>query len=44
MIIANTIRDIINQLQKFNISTEMKSLESPDWIVYETIDNEIVGA
>ena len=44
MIIANTTRDIISQLQKFNVSTEMKSLESSDWIVYETKDNEIVGA
>ena len=41
---ANTTQDIINQLRKFNISTEMKSLESSDWIVYETINNEIVGA
>ena len=44
MNIANTTRDIINQLRKFNISTEMKSLESSDWIVYETINSEIVGA
>ena len=44
MNIANTTRDIINQLRKFNISTEMKSLESSDWIVYETIDNQILGA
>ena len=44
MNIANTTRDIINQLQKFDISTEMKSLESSDWIVYETIDNQILGA
>ena len=44
MNIANTTQDIINQLRKFNISTEMKSLESSDWIVYETIDSEIVGA
>jgi len=42
--IVNTTRDIIYQLRKFNISTEMKSLESSDWIVYETMDNEIVGA
>jgi len=42
--ITNTTLDIIKQLQKSNISTEMKSLESTDWIVYETIDNEIVGA
>ena len=41
---ANTTQDIINQLQKFDISTKMKSLESSDWIVYETVDNEIVGA
>ena len=41
---ANTTQDIINQLRKFNISTEMKSLESSDWIVYETIDNQILGA
>ena len=44
MNIANTTRDIINQLRKFDISTEMKSLESSDWIVYETINSEIVGA
>ena len=44
MNIANTTRDIINQLQKFDISTEMKSLESSDWVVYETIDNQILGA
>ena len=44
MNIANTTQDIINQLRKFNISTEMKSLESSDWIVYETIDNQILGA
>ena len=44
MNIANTTQDIINQLRKFNISTEMKSLESSDWIVYETINSEIVGA
>ena len=44
MNIVNTTRDIIYQLRKFNISTEMKSLESSDWIVYETINNEIVGA
>ena len=41
---TNTTQDVINQLQKFNISTKMKSLESSDWIVYETVDNEIVGA
>ena len=41
---GNTTQDIINQLQKFDISTEMKSLESSDWIVYETIDNQILGA
>ena len=44
MNITNTTQDIINQLRKFNISTKMRSLESSDWIVYETIDNEIVGA
>ena len=44
MNIVNTTRDIIYQLRKFNISTEMKSLESSDWIVYETIDNQILGA
>ena len=26
------------------ISDEMKSIESSDWIIYETIDNEIIGA
>ena len=44
MRMVNTTQDIINQLQKFDISTEMKSLESSDWVVYETIDNQILGA
>ena len=44
MNIKNTNDEIVKQLRLHNISTKMRSLESSDWIVYETIDNEIVGA
>ena len=44
MIIANPTQNIINQLQKFNILTELKSLESSNWTISETKCNKIVGA
>ena len=44
MNIENTNDEIVKQLRLHNISTKMRSLESSDWIVYETVDNEIVGA
>ena len=42
--VTKTNVEIIKQLQFFNISTKMRSLESSDWIVYEQIDDKIMGA
>ena len=44
MQVTKTNVEIIKQLQFFNISTKMRSLESSDWIVYEQIDDKIMGA
>ena len=44
MQVTKTTVEIIKQLQFFNISTKMRSLESSDWIVYEQIDDKIMGA
>ena len=41
---VNVDKNIITKLRESGISDEMKSIESSDWIVYETIDNEIIGA
>ena len=41
---VNVDKNIITKLRESGISDEMKSIESSDWIIYETIDNEIVGA
>ena len=35
---------MIKQLRLHNISTKMQSLESADWIVYETDNDQMVGA
>ena len=42
--VTKTNVEIIKQLQFFNISTKMRSLESSDRIVYEQIDDKIMGA
>ena len=44
MQIVNVDKNIISKLRESGISDEMKSIESSDWIIYETIDNEIIGA
>ena len=44
MRILNVDSKIIKELRRSGISKEMRSLESSDWIVYETIDNQIFGA
>ena len=44
MQVEKTTRKIISELQKSKISTEMKSLEVSEWIVFEKEDDEIVGA
>ena len=44
MQMVNVDKKIITKLRESGISDKMKSIESSDWIVYETIDNEIVGA
>ena len=44
MRILNVDSKIIKELRRSGISNEMRSLESSDWIVYETIDNQILGA
>lgn len=36
--------EVIKQLRLHDISTKMRSLETADWVVFETINNEIVGA
>ena len=41
---VNVDKNIITKLRESGISDEMKSIESSDWIIYETIDNEIIGA
>ena len=41
---VNVDKNIITKLRESGISDEMKSLELSDWIIYETIDNEIIGA
>ena len=44
MRIVNVDDNIIKELRKCDISTKMRSLESSDWIVYEQIDDKIMGA
>ena len=44
MRMVNVDKNIITKLRESGISDEMKSIESSDWIIYETIDNEIIGA
>ena len=44
MQVEKTTRKIISELQKSKISTEMKSLEVSEWIVFEKEDDEVVGA
>jgi len=43
MRMVNVDKNIITKLRESGISDEMKSIESSDWIIYETIDNEIIG-
>ena len=44
VIVSNTTDEIKKKLRLSGISTSMKSLESSEWIVYETENNELVGA
>ena len=44
MQMVNVDKKIITKLRESGISDKMKSIESSDWIIYETIDNEIIGA
>ena len=44
VIVSTTTDEIKKKLRLSGISTSMKSLESSEWIVYETENNELVGA
>ena len=41
VIVSNTTDEIKKKLRLSGISTSMKSLESSEWIVYETENNEL---
>ena len=42
--ISDTNVEIIKQLQLSKISTKMRSIELSDWVVFEQIDDKIIGA
>lgn len=44
MQVSDTNNEIIKQLQSSNISTKMRSIELSDWVVFEKIDDKIIGA
>ncbi len=44
MQVEKTTQKIIGELRKSEISTDMKSLEASEWIVFEKDHNEIIGA